>query len=56
MLTTNRMQQIMIEADLSRPRKNYTAEENKFRDSIEKEIQAARLKDQRMEFTSELPD
>lgn len=55
LLTTNRMQQIMVDADLNRPRRGYTAEEDEYRDKIEDEIRAGRAEGDSLEFTSELP-
>jgi len=54
-LTTTRMQEIMVDADLDRPRVNYTAEESTFRDRVEAEIKAARARGERLDFTAELP-
>ncbi len=54
-LSTERMQEIMVDADLDRPRVNYTPQEDKFRDEVEIGIKEARARGQRLEFTSELP-
>ena len=55
-LTTERMQQIIVDVELDRPRTDYTTEENKFRDKIEPEMAEARAKGGGVEFTSELPE
>lgn len=54
-LTTERMQQIMVDADLGRPRDGYTPEELEFRDNVEHEIAEARDRGEGLGFTSELP-
>jgi len=54
-LTTTRMQAIMVDADLGRPRRNLTPEEDDFRDEVEVELKAAHERGERLEFTSELP-
>jgi hypothetical protein len=55
MLTTNRMQEIMVDADLNRPRDRYTPEEGEFRDNVERELRNAHERGGSLEFTSELP-
>ena len=54
-LTTDRMQQIMVDADLGRPKAQYSAEELEFREAVDVEISEARARGERLEFTSELP-
>lgn len=55
MLTTDRMQAIMVDVEVGRDRKGYTPEENRFRDKIEAEINEIHARGKSVEFTSELP-
>jgi hypothetical protein len=55
MLTTTRMQEIMVDVDLDRPRTGYTPEENAFRDKVEVQMADAHTKGQSLDFTQELP-
>lgn len=54
-ITTERMQAIMVDADLGRPADGYTEEELRFRERAERAIAEARARGERLEFTSELP-
>jgi len=44
-----------VDADLGRPRRDYTSEEDDFRDEVEGELKTAHERGERLEFTSELP-
>lgn len=54
-LTTDRMQEIMVDVDLGRDPVGYDDEERDFRERVERDIAEARARGESLGFTAELP-